>query len=208
MLPMLAPLAAFLLALPQTLAHPLSSLKRSDNGGNLLALWNGNPGPVYYSTSSHSCDKKSLAAVGTSFPLVLDIASYPYPSNLTSQTVLLNVGSYKKSPGQVFGIDWKVPQLGNQLFVFRLSDASGQVVYSDPTYTASGNSQPSSTDSGQSCQYAQGSLALFAFADGSLPQLQGRRCGLLHHHGDSGILLPAGLVCPLHQAKPSRPRRP
>uniref|UniRef100_A0A0K3CC81 Proteophosphoglycan ppg4 n=1 Tax=Rhodotorula toruloides TaxID=5286 RepID=A0A0K3CC81_RHOTO len=100
MLSMLAPLTTLLLALPQVAAHPLASSKRSDNG-SLLALWNGNPGPVYYSTSSHSCDKKSLAAVGTSFPLVLDVVSYPYSSNLSSQTVLLSVGSYKKNPGQV-----------------------------------------------------------------------------------------------------------
>jgi hypothetical protein len=105
-----------------------------------LAIWDRSPGPTCYSSANYSCNSKNLLAVATAFPVTLDLVEFPYSPNTSQQTVLSSGGNYSADPGYPFTISWDAPDLGDQLFAFRLTDANSDAAYTLlPGYTVSGN---------------------------------------------------------------------
>ncbi|BGP06658.1 hypothetical protein JCM10049v2_002482 [Rhodotorula toruloides] len=124
--------AASLLLASAASAIPL--VRRSANGA--LAIWDDTPGPTCFSTANYSCDSKDLRAVASAFPVNLAIVAYPYPANISQQTVLGSGGNYSAKPGYPFEISWNVTDLDGQLYAYRLMDAGGEAAYSVlPGYT-------------------------------------------------------------------------
>ncbi|BGO90215.1 hypothetical protein NBRC10512_002418 [Rhodotorula toruloides] len=124
--------AASLLLASAASAIPL--VRRSANGA--LAIWDDTPGPTCFSTANYSCDSKDLRAVASAFPVNLAIIAYPYPANISQQTVLGSGGNYSAKPGYPFEISWNVTDLDGQLHAYRLMDAGGEAAHSVlPGYT-------------------------------------------------------------------------
>ncbi|BGP46468.1 hypothetical protein JCM10450v2_002313 [Rhodotorula kratochvilovae] len=130
--PALALLVLALLAACLTAsAVPLTPALNRRQDLSTLNIDAGKPGPVYRTNTAVNCSTYDLKLTGQpaagSTPFLVDAIRAPYDPRLPSaQEVLVRVGSY----ADLTTVQWADDVPAGERFVFRLTDARGNVRYS------------------------------------------------------------------------------
>ncbi|GAA5998326.1 uncharacterized protein JCM10292_001123 [Rhodotorula paludigena] len=117
------------LVLPQTSGRLLP--RQASSSSSSLGIWL-DEGPAYRENGAYWCDKQVGYVLGAATPLSLAAIRFPFPANVSEQTVLAHIGHHKDT-AKGKRIKWQVKTEVGEQYVWRVIDALGNIRYSHMT---------------------------------------------------------------------------